>query len=308
MFAHLFWGCSLINALEIPSDINLAAFSQFLSRGGLKHRITEEGLNQVVWVATDMEASFVQSAFAQVQSGELTLGSVDSAVDSTGMQLQLASRFLSALRRYPATLALILISLVFFPVGMGVDNDTFSFLFRQMMFLATEKIAGQYYFASLAYTFESGQWWRLLTPMFVHFSVLHLVFNSLWVWEIGRRIEFENGAASLMIVAMVTSLASNLTQFFMAGPGLFGGLSGVVFGFLGYSLIWSRLVPARSLRVPPGIYIFMLVYLAIGFTGAIDLLGMGSLANGAHLGGLIGGLVTGVVAGLLARAQRNHPA
>lgn len=303
MFTRLFWGCSLINALEISSDINLAAFSQFLSRGGLQHRITEEGLNQVVWVTTDMEASFVQSAFAQVQSGELTLGSVDSA----GMQLQLAARFLSALQRYPATLALILISLVFFPVGMGFDNDTFRFLFRQMMFLATEQIAGQYYFASLAYTFESGQWWRLLTPMFVHFSVLHLVFNSLWVWEIGRRIEFENGAASLLMVALVTSLASNLTQFFMSGPGLFGGMSGVVFGFLGYSLVWSRLVPGRSLNVPKGIYIFMLVYLAIGFTGAIDLLGMGSLANGAHLGGLMGGLVTGGLAGLLARAQRHHP-
>ena len=301
MFARLFWGWSLINALEIPSDIDLAAFSQFLSRGGLHHRITEEGLNQVVWVTTDMEASFVQSAFAQYQSGELTLGSVDSA----GTQLQLASRFLSALRRYPATLALILISLVFFPVGMGIDNDSFGFLFRQMMFLDTQEVAGQYYYASLAYTFESGQWWRLLTPMFVHFSVLHLVFNSLWVWEIGRRIEIENGAASLLMVALVTSLVSNLTQFLMAGPGLFGGMSGVVFGFLGYSLLWSRLVPERSLRVPQGIYIFMLVYLAIGFTGAIDLLGMGSLANGAHLGGLIGGLVTGGLAALLGRA--NHP-
>ena len=53
--------------------------------------------------------------------------------------------------------------------------------------------------------------------------------------------------------------------------------------------------------VPKGIYIFMLVYLVIGFTGVIDLLGLGTLANGAHLGGLIGGVVIGGLTGLLAR-------
>jgi GlpG protein len=59
--------------------------------------------------------------------------------------------------------------------------------------------------------------------------------------------------------------------------------------------------------VPNGIYIFMLAYLVIGFTGVIDLLGLGSLANGAHLGGLIGGVVTGGLAGLLARQGQARP-
>ena len=92
----------------------------------------------------------------------------------------------------------------------------------------------------------------------------------------------------------------------MSGPGLFGGMSGVVFGLLGHSLVWSRVVPARNTGLSSGIYIFMLLYLVVGFTGAIDLLGLGSLANGAHLGGLLGGLVTGAIAGFAGR--RRTPA
>ena len=82
-------------------------------------------------------------------------------------------------------------------------------------------------------------------------------------------------------------------------------MSGVVFGFLGYSLVWSRMVPRRTTGLPPGLYIFMLVYLAVGFTGAIGPVGdWGSLANGAHLGGLVGGVLIGVVAGGLNRQPR----
>ena len=51
----------------------------------------------------------------------------------------------------------------------------------------------------------------------------------------------------------------------------------------------------------------MLVYLVVGFTGVIDLLGLGSLANGAHLGGLIGGFATGGLAGLLERQRQARP-
>ena len=96
--------------------------------------------------------------------------------------------------------------------------------------------------------------------------------------------------------------------FVVTGPRLFGGMSGVVFGLLGFAFVWSRLVPSRSHRVPNGIYIFMLIYLVIGFTGAMDLLMMGSIANGAHFGGLLGGLLTGGLAALLSpREEGRHP-
>ena len=119
------------------------------------------------------------------------------------------------------------------------------------------------------HTIESGQYWRLLTPMFLHFGLLHIVFNLLWVWEVGRRIELVNGSLLLLLVTLASSLLANFMQYYLYGPSFFGGMSGVVFGFLGYSLVWSRMVPRRTTGLPPGLYIFMLVYLAVGFTGRL---------------------------------------
>lgn len=295
----------MINALEIPSDINLAAFSRFLSSRGVSHRITEQGLNQVIWVPGEQELDFVQSAYSLYAAGELELD--EAPILQTQTQTQAVPRLLSAVRRFPLTLSLIVMTALLFPVGMGLGDGAIDGLFERLMFLALEEVNGQQYFTTMSYTVEQGQWWRFITPMFIHFSWLHIVFNLLWVWEFGRKIEFANGAVGLLVVVMASSLAANVTQYLLSGPGLFGGMSGVVFGLLGHSLIWSRLVPSKSMGVPNGIYIFMLAYLVIGFTGVIDLLGLGSLANGAHLGGLIGGVVTGGLAGLLARRSQARP-
>jgi GlpG protein len=214
---------------------------------------------------------------------------------------------LSAVRRFPLTLSLIAINVLLFPVGMGLGDGTIDGLFERLMFLAVEEVNGEQYFTTMSYTVEHGQWWRFITPMFIHFSWLHIVFNLLWVWEIGRKIEFTNSAVVLFVAVIASSLAANVTQYLLSGPSLFGGMSGVVFGLLGHSLIWSRLVPSKDVGLPSGIYIFMLVYLVVGFTGVIDFLGLGSLANGAHLGGLIGGFATGGLAGLLERQRQARP-
>ena len=293
----------MINALEIPSDINLAAFSRFLSSRGVVHRVTEQGMNQVVWVSGKQERVFVRSAYSQYTSGELEL---DEAPVVLG-KIQIIPRVLSAVRRFPLTLSLIAINVLLFPVGMGLGDGTIDGLFERLMFLAVEEVNGEQYFTTMSYTVEHGQWWRFITPMFIHFSWLHIVFNLLWVWEIGRKIEFTNSAVVLFVAVIASSLAANVTQYLLSGPSLFGGMSGVVFGLLGHSLIWSRLVPSRDVGLPSGIYIFMLVYLVVGFTGVIDFLGLGSLANGAHLGGLIGGSATGGLAGLLARQRLARP-
>jgi GlpG protein len=267
------------------------------------HRVTEQGLNQVVWVSGEQERVFVRSAYSQYTSGELEL---DEAPVVLG-KIQIIPRVLSAVRRFPLTLSLIAINVLLFPVGMGLGDGTIDGLFERLMFLAVEEVNGEQYFTTMSYTVEHGQWWRFITPMFIHFSWLHIVFNLLWVWEIGRKIEFTNSAVVLFVAVIASSLAANVTQYLLSGPSLFGGMSGVVFGLLGHSLIWSRLVPWKDVGLPSGIYIFMLVYLVVGFTGVIDLLGLGSLANGAHLGGLIGGFATGGLAGLLARQRQARP-
>ncbi len=292
----------MLKALEISSDEDLSEFVRYLLDQGIRHRVTEEGLNQVIWVGAQSDAEFVQEAYSRFETGQLGIrGGVDFGVDRPGMLTYL----IGAAQQFPVTLGIILLNLIFFPVGMGMTSEDFDGLFEKMMFVSLAQIGDDWYFVSIVKTYSQGELWRLVSPMLVHFSWLHIVFNLLWVWEIGRRIELINGRFQLLLVVLLTSIAANVTQYVMSGPGLFGGMSGVVFGLLGHSLVWSRAVPERTMAVPNAIYIFMLVYLVVGFTGAIDLLGLGELANGAHLGGLLGGLVTGGLAVLLARRQTH---
>ncbi|MCZ6501271.1 MAG: rhomboid family intramembrane serine protease, partial [Gammaproteobacteria bacterium] len=236
--------------------------------------------------------------YGQLSSGELVLRDQSSTGSSDMLG---ATRLLANVSRFPLTMLLLLVNVLLFPVSLSVSQGDFSGLFAQMTFLDFDVNGDEIYFADLSYTLESHQYWRLLTPMFIHFGWIHIVFNLLWVWEIGRRVEMISGSSVLLLVTIVSSLGANILQYVMTGPGLFGGMSGVIFGYLGHSFIWDKLVPDRTMGLRPGIYVFMMAFLAVGFTGAIDLLGMGSLANGAHLGGLLGGLLTGVVAGLLQR-------
>ena len=141
--------------------------------------------------------------------------------------------------------------------------------------------------------------------MFLHFGVMHIVFNLLWVWEVGRRIEMVNGALALLAIVLLTSLSANVMQYAMAGPTLFGGMSGVVFGLLGYCFVWSRLVPSRDMGLPVGVYVFMVVFLVLGYAGIFDFIMPGKLANGAHLGGLVAGMALGLVFALRANVARR---
>lgn len=292
----------LIAALEIPADIDLSQFISYLRQQGVRLRVSEEGVNQVVWVGSEYDSARVQQAYSDYKAGNLSLQ--EQAAAPSAPDLQIARRIKVNLARFPLTMLLILVNVALYPVGMGpTDGDYDGELFHLMTLLDFELAGDRVYFQYLGATLAAGEVWRLLTPMFLHFGLIHIVFNLLWIWEIGRRIELLNGTLMLLMVTVLSSLAANLTQYVISGPGFFGGMSGVVFGYLGHCLVWDRLMPQRKCGLPPGIYIFMLIFLAVGFTGAIDLLGMGSLANGAHLGGLIGGLVTGATVGLWQRSK-----
>ena len=141
----------------------------------------------------------------------------------------------------------------------------------------------------------SREWWRLITPMFIHFSPTHLIFNSLWIYILGKEIEELDGKIIFIFLILFTSTSSNYLQYFFSGPSLFGGLSGVVYGLLGYCFVSETFLRINKFSFPPAIYIFMFAWLLIGFTGFLDLLGFGKIANFAHLGGLLSGILSGYI-------------
>lgn len=130
-----------------------------------------------------------------------------------------------------------------------------------------------------------GEVWRLFTPMFLHFSLLHILFNMLWLIDLGVLIENRHGRFRLLLLILVISLVSNLGQYIWALSPYFGGMSGVVYGLLGYLWVFGRLNPDNEIQLNPTIVIFMLGWFVLCWTGLL-----GPIANMAHTVGLLMGM------------------
>lgn len=133
--------------------------------------------------------------------------------------------------------------------------------------------------------------WRLVTPVLLHFSVLHIVFNLLWWSDLGSIIERFQSSSQLLLVALVTGVAGNLLQFSASGPN-FGGMSGVVYGLLGYLWMYGRSNPEAGYALRREVVVIMMVWLVICWVGLADV-----VANEAHFGGLASGCILGVLVG-----------
>lgn len=137
--------------------------------------------------------------------------------------------------------------------------------------------------------------WRLLTPMLLHFNLLHIIFNMLWWSELGRIIEDFQSSPQLVWVTLFTGITANLAQYIATGPR-FGGMSGVVYGLLGYLWIYGKANPAAGYGLRREIVILMVGWLVLCFV-ALDAI----VANQAHLFGLLSGCLLGGVTGLWRR-------
>lgn len=136
-------------------------------------------------------------------------------------------------------------------------------------------------------SFDWQQPWRLITPALLHFSPTHLVFNLFWWWYLGGRIELSLSKGALLTLFFVTGVISNTIQLVLSGPQ-FGGLSGVVYGLLGFCMVMSA-KRGGPLWLPPALIFFMVLWLVLGFSNALWV----NMANEAHLSGLISGIALG---------------
>ena len=186
----------------------------------------------------------------------------------------------------PVTAVLMVICVVvFFATGLGNDDRALAWL----TFVPIEFVNDRGYWGNVS-TIWQGQPWRLVTPMFIHFGWLHIAFNLWWLKDLGTAVE--RVFSSWYLLALVLSIAvfSHILEFAMSGPTKFGGMSGVVYGLFAFIWIRGRLDPSFPYRMPQQLVTFMLIWLALGFTGWV-----GPIANWVHSGGLIVGAAWGVL-------------
>lgn len=274
-----------------PLDEDLRPLSALLWGHSIGHRIAEEGGAQVLRLASAQDRDRALALLGQWRAGDVR---IDVAAESrTARRAAFKAGWFAALARAPVTLLLIVAAVLGFVIIYAGAPLTWVSLLTYEPFTLHN---GRAVFGD-----GGGQPWRLVTPVFIHFGWLHIAFNALWCWELGRRIEGALGSLNMAGLFLVTAVASNTAQHQVSGPGLFGGLSGVIYGLLGFAWIAARLSPRwRALAPAVPVMLFMLGWLVLGLLGVMDLLGL-SVANAAHLGGLLCGAFIGAVFALAYR-------
>ena len=147
----------------------------------------------------------------------------------------------------------------------------------------------------------SGQWWRLLTCVFIHGGLLHIAFNMWCLWDLGRLAESIYGHWSFAAVYLITGLAASLASLIWNPVVLSVGASGAIFGIAG-ALIASFYLGEFSLprAAMAGTLRSLAVFVGYNlFFGAV----IARTDNAAHVGGLLMGLLLGA---LIAKVAPQH--
>ena len=155
---------------------------------------------------------------------------------------------------------------------------------------------------------KQGQLWRLVTPIFVHFSLIHIGFNMYMLYYLGSQIESRFGTLWFGSLVLVIAATSNIGQAYMAqtlqndivgSSPMFGGMSGVNYGLFGYLWMKTLYAPQDGLYVSQGTIFILLAWFVICLMPSMQ------VANGAHGVGLVVGMALGYAPELLKQLKHR---
>jgi GlpG protein len=295
----------MIRAAVLDAGIDLRPLLQALARNGLRFRVNEESGSQVIWVATEQEAAAVAQLLAQWQNLRQQ-GEIPESVP--GSRPVLINYFplgdylrdiLRAFFRAPVTVLTLIAALVVAAISnFGSELDGVQRLFYPGFYPGAD-VGPASVLRILGQIDSIETLWRTFSPALLHFGAVHLVFNSLWLWHFGRMIESQQSSVLYFTILLFLAFTSNMAQYLWSLSANFGGLSGVVYGLLGYIWMWQCVEPRGSLRLPPAMIAFMLVALV-----AMEVVASAWIASAAHAGGLLAGMLAGLVTAGLQRFRR----
>ena len=135
-----------------------------------------------------------------------------------------------------------------------------------------------------------------MTPIFLHFGPLHLLFDMYMLYLLGSLVEARRGSWLLAGLVLASAVASNVGQYWQHGPN-FGGMSGVDYALFGYCWMQSRFDPRRDIFISPRTVAMLMLWLFICMFSK----SAGDIANTAHVVGLAIGLAAGYLPVVLRR-------
>ncbi len=131
-----------------------------------------------------------------------------------------------------------------------------------------------------------GEWWRVVTPGFLHLGILHILLNMYLLYVLGRMLEPELGSLQMLAVYITSLIAGSLGALILEPNTPSAGASGAIFGLMGMALVIARSRQIREAVQQIGVLVLINLVITFGASG---------ISKGAHLGGLIGGALCGVI-------------
>jgi len=148
-----------------------------------------------------------------------------------------------------------------------------------------------------------GQYWRLITPMFLHGSIIHLGFNLYALYIFGPGLERHFGRPRFIALYVLSGFAGNVMSFiFTSAPSL--GSSTAIFGLLGAEGVFlyrnRRLFGGSARRALNNLILLAVINLVFGLSSP-------GIDNWGHLGGLIGGTLFAWIGGPILAVKNDYP-
>lgn len=145
---------------------------------------------------------------------------------------------------------------------------------------------------------DDGQWWRFITPIFLHIGLLHLLMNSFALYYIGIQVEKIFGSIRFFFIYIIAGMSGVYASYLM-NPSIAAGASGAIFGCFGallyVSIIYKDVLSKELMSSIIGI---------IGINLAFGIM-MNNVDNAGHIGGLIGGIIVAVIVRTPAQLNKN---
>lgn len=186
-------------------------------------------------------------------------------------------------RTYPVTAALVTINCLIFAAMAFISQG-------QSLSQAGERLM-LHWGSNFGPLTLSGEYYRLVTSLFLHFDFMHILFNMWALWQVGMAVERLYGSGKFLLIYLLAGIAGSLNSLYFHPQSISAGASGAVFGAFGAFLVFlkiheKRFDPKAVKATVQSIIVLLFFNLVFGMSHAF-------IDNAAHVGGFFGGVVGG---------------
>ena len=249
---------------EISSEAEAMRFGDYLYANGIANDVEEDGGTWTIWIHDDdllekAEAELAKfltdvgdARYAQAggQATRLRQQEAQAHERTARRQVDVRTQVFGQARTAPATLTFLFIGLSIFAAvytKVGEDHEA-----NSRLTITHYWVDGNYIKWNKLPELKAGKVWRAVTPMFLHFGFLHILFNMYWLFYLGGAMEGRLGLIRFGLFILLVAAFSNLGQFFVGDNPVFGGMSGVNYALFGYLWIRGNQDPSFGIQLDQG--------------------------------------------------------